>query len=126
MLTGARTPPGRIIATAGQGIPDSWDDSVALFGARAVIGSDWRESHTGQQRGAAFVLDDGGSGFAQTQTLIAPPATRAAFNQFGSDVTLDATRIGVGEAGADGSSDNAGRAHVVIEDAGASFGDGLD
>jgi hypothetical protein len=72
------------------------------------------------------VLDDGGGGFVHTQTLVAPPATRGAFNQFGADVALAATRIAVGEPGVDGSSFNAGRAHVYNEDAGAIFRDSFD
>ncbi len=115
----------RIVAPT-PGLSFRFGNSVALFGARALIGSEWHDGVTGQQQGAAFVLDDGGSGFAPTQTLIAPPATRGAFNQFGADVALDNTRIAVGEPGVDGSSFNAGRAHVFSEDAGAIFRDGFD
>ena len=101
-------------------------NSVALSAARAVVGSDWHDSVTGQQQGAVFVFDDGGSGFMPTQTLVAPAATRGAFNQFGADVALDAARVAIGEPGVDGSSYNAGRAHTFGEDAGAIFRDGFD
>ncbi|HWT15542.1 MAG TPA: hypothetical protein VN581_07145, partial [Patescibacteria group bacterium] len=115
----------RILAPA-PGVSRRFGNSVALFGARAVIGSDWHDGASGQQQGAAFVFDDSGSGLVHTQTLIAPAATRGAFNQFGADVALDATRIAIGEPGVDGSSYNAGRGHSFVEDAGALFRDGFD
>ena len=115
----------RILAPA-PGVSFRFGNSVALFGARAVIGSDWHDGASGEQQGVAFVFDDSGSGLVHTQTLIAPAATRGAFNQFGADVALDATRIAIGEPGVDGSSYNAGRAHSFVEDAGALFRDGFD
>ena len=117
--------PSRIIANA----PDlsfRFGNSLALAGNRAVIGSYWQSGDSGSQQGAAQVFEDRGSGLAFVQLLIAPPTTRGAFNQFASDVAASGARVAIGEPGFDGSSFNAGRAHVYLDDAAAVFSDGFE
>ncbi|MBP7624708.1 MAG: hypothetical protein KA763_12115 [Xanthomonadales bacterium] len=114
------------LTAAAPGLSFRFGISLALVGQRAVIGSYWQSGDGGSQQGAAQVFDDGGSGFAFTQMLIAPPTTRGAFNQFASDVAASGARVAIGEPGFDGSSFNAGRAHVYLDAAAAVFHDGFE
>lgn len=101
-------------------------NSVALLGSRAAMASYWQTGVADDQQGVVQVMDDLGAGFVLAQTLLAPSSTRAAFNQFGTDVAMAPGQIVVGEPGFDGSTFNAGRGHVFVNDAGFVFSDSFE
>lgn len=103
-----------------------YGNRVAIEASCAAVGAYWTSGTLGMQEGRVHVYPDPGTGPALSQTLMAPPSTRAAFNQFGSDVAISGDRIAVGEPGYDRVSNNDGAVHVFAPDAAAIFADGFD
>ena len=124
-VTGQWNAATRLVATSPMQ-SERFGNSVALDGTRAAVASYWQAGSAGDQQGAVHVFADSGSGFQHAQLLIAPSTTRAAFNQFGTDIAITAERLVVGEPGFDGTSFNAGRGHVFLDDAGFVFADSFE
>lgn len=101
--------------------------SLACDDSHAAVGVYWAGGTLGAMEGKVqtYVAETGGA-WVVGPTLRAPPGTRAPFNQFGTDVALDAGRIAVGEPGVDWLSNNDGAAHSYRLDLDPLFGDGFE
>jgi hypothetical protein len=76
---------------------DGFGHSVILLGDQALIGVPWKQGPAGTQQGAAYVFENGTSGWAQTQKLLAGDG--ASYDHFGLSVALLGTRAVVGAPG---------------------------
>jgi hypothetical protein len=76
---------------------DAFGDSVSLFGDQALIGTGNKDGPAGNAQGAAYVFENGPTGWTQVQKLLASDG--AANNFFGQSVALLDTRALVGASG---------------------------
>jgi hypothetical protein len=75
---------GTLMASDGA-FADRFGRSVAVEGARVVVGARW-DDNAGRSSGSAYIFDFDGTSWSQTRKLVAPDA--AAGDEFGNDVGL--------------------------------------
>jgi hypothetical protein len=96
---------------------DSFGVSIALSGARVLVGAEAADVPGALNRGAAYVFERLGSSWSQSAKL--EPRDGAANDNFAASVALDGDTAVVGAPRHDGAGSNAGAAYVYVENAGA-------
>jgi VCBS repeat-containing protein len=93
---------------------DYFGDSVAVYGSTALVGAAYASIGNNSNQGAAYVFTQANGVWSQTQKLTASDG--AAFDEFGSSVSLDASTALVGATFADiGGNNNQGAAYVFTQ-----------